>query len=155
IAVFTNRGARLKSWRLKHYFDEKSQPQELVVNLPNEPLPFSLRAADDATTAALTSALYAVSGAPPDRSVASTPARLRFELSTAANAVHAVKEFVLAPSGYIVTFSGSVTATGGGKESPPPYEVIWGPAPGDIVENGRYKAEGLLFQDGKVRRLAP
>src|SRR4051812_35216640 len=30
IAVFTNRGARLKSWRLKHYLDQKQQPQELL-----------------------------------------------------------------------------------------------------------------------------
>src|SRR5438270_677729 len=32
IAVFTNRGARLKSWRLKVYLDAKGQPQELVEN---------------------------------------------------------------------------------------------------------------------------
>ena len=30
IAVFTNRGARLKSWRLKHYLDQQKQPLELV-----------------------------------------------------------------------------------------------------------------------------
>src|SRR5262245_23926119 len=30
IAVFTNRGARLKSWRLKHYRDPGGTPQELV-----------------------------------------------------------------------------------------------------------------------------
>ena len=30
IAVFTNRGARLKSWRLKHYQDQQGQPLELV-----------------------------------------------------------------------------------------------------------------------------
>ena len=30
IAVFTNRGARLKSWRLKHHLDSQKQPQELV-----------------------------------------------------------------------------------------------------------------------------
>ena len=30
IAVFTNRGARLKSWRLKHYLDQQGQPLELV-----------------------------------------------------------------------------------------------------------------------------
>src|SRR6202011_149908 len=30
IAVFTNRGARLKSWRLKHYEDEKHEPVELI-----------------------------------------------------------------------------------------------------------------------------
>src|SRR4051812_11071117 len=30
IVVFTNRGARVKSWRLKRYFDPNRQPQELV-----------------------------------------------------------------------------------------------------------------------------
>ena len=45
IAVFTNRGARLKSWRLKHYLDQQRQPQELVEHeLPTQPLPFTLRA---------------------------------------------------------------------------------------------------------------
>src|SRR4051794_23420978 len=32
IAVFTNRGARLKSWRLKRYLDQAKQPQELIEN---------------------------------------------------------------------------------------------------------------------------
>ena len=35
IAVFTNRGARLKNWKLKKYFDRAKQPQELVEQLPN------------------------------------------------------------------------------------------------------------------------
>ena len=44
IAVFTNRGARLKSWRLKHYLDQQKQPQELVEpTSPTQPLPFTLR----------------------------------------------------------------------------------------------------------------
>src|SRR5437773_3294509 len=48
-AVFTNRGARLKSWRLKHYFDQDRHPQELVEKaLPNEPLPFTLQTEDNA-----------------------------------------------------------------------------------------------------------
>src|SRR5258705_9302587 len=41
IAVFTNRGGRLKSWRLKHYLDQHKEPQELVEN--SEPKPFTLR----------------------------------------------------------------------------------------------------------------
>src|SRR5438067_2971551 len=32
IAVFTNRGARLKSWQLKRYLDQKGHPQELIEN---------------------------------------------------------------------------------------------------------------------------
>src|SRR5579862_3051941 len=48
IAVFTNRGARLKSWRVKHYLDQDKQPQELVeTHLLSQPLPFSLRTPDE------------------------------------------------------------------------------------------------------------
>src|SRR5436190_5424453 len=114
IAVFTNRGARLKSWRLKHYLDQDKQPQELIVNLDSNPLPFTLRAADDRTTAALNGGLYAVSGAP--SAPISTPVRLRFEYSTSGDGLHAVKEFELSPSGYIVTFTGAVTAAAGGEQ---------------------------------------
>src|ERR1700749_970961 len=35
IAVFTNKGARLKSWRLKHYLDQQKQPQELIEHVPS------------------------------------------------------------------------------------------------------------------------
>ena len=59
IAVFTNRGGRLKSWRLKHYFDQERQPQELIENrVPSQPLPFTLRTADEATTNLLNGSLY-------------------------------------------------------------------------------------------------
>src|SRR5260221_7910508 len=49
VAVFTNRGARLKSWRLKHFLDPKSEPLELVANelATTQPLPFSLRVDDE------------------------------------------------------------------------------------------------------------
>jgi YidC/Oxa1 family membrane protein insertase len=47
IAVLTNRGARLKSWRLKKYLDQDRKPQELVENqLATQPLPFTLTTAD-------------------------------------------------------------------------------------------------------------
>ena len=64
IAIFTNKGARLKSWRLKRYVDQERQPQELIEHLPSQPLPFTLRAGNDATTTTLNDGLYTVSGAP-------------------------------------------------------------------------------------------
>jgi YidC/Oxa1 family membrane protein insertase len=162
IAVFTNRGAHLKSWRLKHYLDQEKQPQELVVSLGSQPLPFALRVTDEATSAILNSALYTVSGAPSALSPATTPTRLRFEYSTAGNALHVLKEFEVLPAGYVVSFKGSVTGVGAGADAAGTatalsYTIQWGPAVGDITENSRYvkKAEGLLFQDGKVRRLTP
>ena len=79
IAVFTNRGARLKSWRLKHFLDSQKQPQELVEHdLYTQPLPFTLRTPDDTLTATLNGALYAVTGAPDEQAI-SGPFDLRFE----------------------------------------------------------------------------
>src|SRR5438093_971713 len=54
IAVFTNRGARLKSWRLKRYLNQQKQPQELIEQEPNgQPLPFTLRTMDEQVNATL------------------------------------------------------------------------------------------------------
>src|SRR3954465_13852612 len=72
IATFTNKGARLKSWRLKHYVDQQRQPQELVErDIPPQPLPFTLRAGNDATTATINEGLYTVAGVPAGASEAS------------------------------------------------------------------------------------
>src|SRR5262249_46361432 len=66
IAVFTNRGGRLKSWRLKGYKDNQGQPLELVATelTATQPLPFSLRVADEATTGTLNGALYKLQSSP-------------------------------------------------------------------------------------------
>jgi YidC/Oxa1 family membrane protein insertase len=163
IAVFTNKGARLKSWRLKHYFDLEKQPQELVVSEASQPLPFTVHVADEQTNAILDNALYAVSGAPSAGSSEAQATKLRFEYSTGADGLHVVKDFEFAPTGYVISFSASVnppTRNGDEVGSPPallPYSILWGPAVGDIGENSRYvkKAEGLVFQNEKLRRLSP
>src|SRR5436309_798997 len=79
IAVFTNRGARLKSWRLKHYFDARGEPLELVSGefAGGQPLPFSLTVPDRGITATLNDALYAATL--PGTQGPSTPTRLTFE----------------------------------------------------------------------------
>src|SRR5438067_903633 len=129
IAVFTNRGARLKSWRLKHYLDSQKQPQELVEHdLSSQPLPFSLRTANDALTATVNGAVYAVDGAPA-AAAASSPIDLRFEYRDSAG-VRAVKEFHFEPSSYVVAFRAMV-ADG---ERPVDSAIVWGPAIGDVGE---------------------
>ena len=150
VAVFTNRGARLKSWRLRHYLDRQGEPQELVVSqLASQPLPFTLRTANEATTATLNDALYAVSG---EGAAESSSVDLRFEYSDRSG-LHAVKEFHLDPSSYIVTFRATV-AEGGRAVTP---TIRWGPAVGDTGELSSYvtKAQGVFFANGKVSRLAP
>jgi len=151
IAVFTNKGARLKSWRLKHYLDQQKQPQELIEHLPSQPLPFTLRAGTDTVTTTLNEGLYTVSGAPAATADAS-PVDLRFEYRDSAG-IHAVKEFHLEPASYIFGFHQIITEND--KALSP--SIVWGPAIGDVTEisRGVKKAEGILFQDGKVVRLAP
>jgi YidC/Oxa1 family membrane protein insertase len=149
IAVFTNKGARLKSWRLKRYLDHQGQPQELVENTTNHPLPFSLRTTDEAVNATLNTAIYTVAGDP--SGPISSPIDLRFEYRDVAG-VQAVKEFHLDPDAYIVAVHAEVKS--GDRELTP--AIVWGPAVGDISETSRYtqKAEGLIYQNDKAQRLA-
>jgi YidC/Oxa1 family membrane protein insertase len=150
IAVFTNRGARLKSWRLKKYLDQQRQPQELIENQsPPHPLPFTLQTTDDALNATLNDSLYSVSEVP--SGVLAAPADVRFEYRNEAG-VRALKEFHLAPDSYAVGFHDDV-AVGDRALSP---TIVWGPAVGDIAEVSRYtqKAEGIFFQSGKAQRLS-
>jgi YidC/Oxa1 family membrane protein insertase len=150
IAVFTNRGARLKSWQLKRYRDQRNQPQELVEQgLPTQALPFTLQTGNTAVDATLNNALYAQTGnAPPQADT--SPVDIRFEYRDQAG-VSAVKAFHLNPQSYIMTARSSVT----NGETPLAVSYVWGPGIGDIGEVSRYtkKAEGLLFQGGKVVRL--
>jgi YidC/Oxa1 family membrane protein insertase len=151
IAVFTNRGARLKSWRLKRYLDKEKQPQELIErDLPTQPLPFTLASGDEKLDRTLNAALYAAGEQPPGPITA--PTDLRFEYRDSSG-VHAVKEFRLTPESYVITFRPEVRA---GERAVNPT-IVWGPAVGDIAEVSRYvqSAEGLLFPaGGKVRRIA-
>ena len=151
IAVFTNRGARLKSWRLKRYLDKQRQPQELIENeISSQPLPFTLRTGSETVDATINGAFYAVNGAP-DASPISSPLDLRFEYRNAAG-VHAVKQFHLDPTTYILEFRAAVSEGERGLQP----TVLWGPALTDAGEASRYsqKAEGLLYVNGKPQRLA-
>jgi YidC/Oxa1 family membrane protein insertase len=156
IAVFTNRGARLKSWRLKRYLDQQRHPQELVENqISTQPLPFTLRTTNEAeqgVTATLNDALFTVAGAPAGTTESSSPIDLRFEYRDSAG-VHAVKEFHLDPASYILTFRATITE----GDRPLTQSIVWGPAVGDTGEQSSYvkKAEGILFENGKVVRIVP
>jgi YidC/Oxa1 family membrane protein insertase len=155
-AVFTNRGGRLKSWRLKHYKNPKGEPQELIESglsvaapagtVERQPLPFSLKTPDGALTATLNESLYAVT-----QSTASPP-DLRFEYRDSGG-LHVTKRFHLDPVSYVVTFQTAVMQ----GDLPVPAAILWGPAVADTTEVSRYAQQpaGLLFQDGKVQRLSP
>ena len=152
IAVFTNRGGRLKSWRLKHYNDQRNEPLELVPSqlAATQPLPFSLRVDDNAVaTTTLNNALYTVAGAPANETL-TAPVDLMFEYRDTAG-LHAVKEFHLEPRSYVLAFRATVTS---GDHAIVPV-IQWGPALGDTETATRYavKPRGLISLGGKEQRL--
>lgn len=151
IAVFTNRGARLKSWRLKQHLNSQKEPQELVEQTGTHALPFSLQTPDDAVTTIVNDALYDVRGAPAQGTI-TLPVDLRFQYRDSAG-LQVEKEFHFEPSSYVVV----VRATVRNGDRAVAAAIAWGPAVGDISEASRNmkKAEGLLFQNDKVQRLAP
>ena len=154
IAIFTNRGARLRSWRLKGYRDAQQQPLELIANdLPaGGVLPFGLLVDDEGVTRTLDSALFAVKESPQTTGAITGTAHLSFEFRDSAG-VHALKEFSLEPSSYVLTFSSSVSV---GERAFSPT-IVWGPALGDVdAGSARYavKPRGLMSVANAVQRVA-
>jgi YidC/Oxa1 family membrane protein insertase len=155
MAVFTNRGARLKSWRLKHYRDAAGQPQELIeqaLDIPTaagtvdrQPLPFTLKVSDAAVTDRINQAIYAVTRG------ADAPNALRFEYRDSSG-LRVTKQFDVDPASYVLTFRAAVAQ----QDRPLPAAIQWGPSGGaTAVSSFSQGASGLLFQNGEVLRLAP
>lgn len=145
VAVFTNRGGLLKSWRLKDYQDANRAPLELVTTelAASHPLPFSWRVADQVTTDRLNGALYAASQS--DTSVA-------FEYRDSAG-LHAVKEFRVDPKTYTLTFRGTASQ----NDQPLMPAIEWGPGLGDHdSQAAKYavKPGGIFSVGGEITRLA-
>jgi len=56
--AFTNRGARLLSWRLERYRDAQGRPEEMVQTLPGAPRPLDVETGDAALDERLREALF-------------------------------------------------------------------------------------------------
>jgi YidC/Oxa1 family membrane protein insertase len=157
-AVFTNRGARLKSWQLKTYLNLQKKPQELVATyMPDyRARPFDLKVDDEAANAALKVALFKTSAGDSERVDASRRAEtLTFEYKDAAG-LSARKAFTFEPTGFIVRVTVDVEA--GGKALNP--TVLWGlglgdQLPGEAASRYVQAAEGIIVRGDKVQRLAP
>src|SRR4051812_2349211 len=146
IALFTNRGGRLKSWRLKRYQDRNHEPLELVAtDLPaSQPLPFSLRTQDEAVDARLNTSLY--------QTQQSSSGAVTFEYRDSAG-LRATKQFTVGPKPYTVTVQAAVASNDGSLDA----AVVWGPGLGDSAsQTGRYavKPGGIFWTGGKVKRLS-
>jgi YidC/Oxa1 family membrane protein insertase len=159
-AVFSNRGAALTNWRLKHYKDQHGRLVDLIpAGLPpNFARPFMLRAPDTELTGQVNAALYRVGGPLGDGgAVTSDASTLTFDYQDDSG-VRVQKTFRFDPVSYIVRVSASLSR---GTETFNP-EVLWGPGLGDSMHAvgqsstfGTYVQlpQGILLEDGKERRL--
>jgi YidC/Oxa1 family membrane protein insertase len=153
-AVFTNRGAKLKSWTLKAFRDLHKRPQELVPSYlePGRIHPFDLMVDDGNATARLKDALFLPAGAD---SVDATRGEQTIVFDFADGfGLKAHKVFTFAPTGYIVRVSADVQV--GDRTMNP--TVLWGGAVGDQVpgaEANRYiqKPEAIIVRGSKVQRV--
>jgi YidC/Oxa1 family membrane protein insertase len=152
-AVLTNRGAALKSWRLKKYHNAAGEPLELVpTSVPAGTVrPFTLSVPDAATSATLAQALFRTSGNVQQPS--SGPVALTFEYQDASG-LAARKEFLFNPDApYVVNVSATVTQ--GGKDLVPTIE--WGPGIGSgVVTSTRTYSpppQPIFYRDGTVSRI--
>ena len=154
-AIFTSRGAVLKSWKLKKYRDAQGQPYEIIAgHAPaDSPLPFTLAVDDPALSAQLAAAPFTLG---PE---SSTPAswQAQFDYADEAAGVRAQKIFsIAADKPYVINVSASVSVKG----QPVAATLRWGPALGSGITAGSSTSynpppQPLFFKDGDVTRIAP
>ena len=122
--VFTNRGAALKSWRLKRYKDKAGRPVDLVPQtLAGAPKPFFLALGNDAVDARANSALFRVDGAGATQDPKTGVYVLAFEYREAGG-LSIRKTFAVDAAKF--TINAAVDATIGG--TPANVGIVMGPA---------------------------
>jgi YidC/Oxa1 family membrane protein insertase len=151
-AVFSNRGATLKSWRLNRYKDRAGNPVDLVPQtLPDAPRPFQIATGDSAADRRANAALFRVAGGGPSRDEAKGTYLLSFEYREAGG-LNVRKVFTVDPARFTIHVAINAEVAG----SPANVSVAMGPGPGDVetAESNRYLmgARANLFRDGKVER---
>jgi YidC/Oxa1 family membrane protein insertase len=132
--VFTNRGARVKSWVLKKYYDTAGKPLDMVQPqaAQNFGYPLSLYTYEPALTTQLNQALYQVtaSGAQPSATgFAEVPATNALTFHYAMGSLDVVKT-VRFDSSYVITIETAVKRNG----SPVRALVEWPAGLGDMEE---------------------
>lgn len=155
-AVFENRGARLKSYRLKHYLSERGDPLDLVPpDLPaTEPRPFDIALEDPILTERIRRALFRPSAT--TLTVGSARGMVRFDFEDASR-LRVTKEFYFdGQRPYVVEVRVSVQQ--GDREMP--VRLYWGPGigSGDPRQSRLYYRQGpqaLYSIRREVSRISP
>jgi YidC/Oxa1 family membrane protein insertase len=150
VAVFTTQGARLKSFKFKHYrtsAEVESSPFELIAAAPGVPLPLGMRwqdaaAVDDSTL------VYGASGGD-FKLTGEAKGTLSFQARTPEGSI-ATKSFTFSGSGYLIQLETSVKSPTGGALTP---EILLTEKSDHAVPNPAAPFEGLIaLVDNKIKR---
>jgi len=143
--VFTNRGARVKSWVLKKYTDDKGGPLELVNATAAEKYgyPLTLWSYDEALRNKLNSVLYVATG-----TGTTAPAEIKFAYADGDLTVQKTYTF---DSSYVVGVKTAVYEKGAQVTAFP----MWPAGFGADMTGPQYASGQIIYQyDEKVERLA-
>jgi YidC/Oxa1 family membrane protein insertase len=153
VALFTNQGARLKSFKFKKYrssVDEESPPFEIVESAPGVPFPFGVQW-HDPTPFDDRELLYSVEGSDL-KLTGDSKGTLIFRGQTG-NRTAISKTFTFSGSTYPIEFEVSTTTADGNAPSP---EIILSEKNDHEVLNQDAKFEGFVaLVDNKIRRESP
>jgi YidC/Oxa1 family membrane protein insertase len=144
--VFTNRGARVKSWVLKKYTDDKGGPLELVNAAAAEKYgyPLTLWSYDEALRNKLNSVLYVATS-----TGTTAPAEIKF--AYADGDVSVQKRFTFDRGSYVAEVKTAVYEKGAQITAFP----MWPAGFGSDMTGPQYASGQIIYQyDDKIERLA-
>jgi YidC/Oxa1 family membrane protein insertase len=149
-AAFTNKGARLLSWRLERFRDRRSRPEEMVQTVAGGPLPLDLETGDPTLDARLREALFLPSAEA--LKVDGRPSELRFRFVE--GDLEAEKVIRFAGTGYGAELQASVKRAG--QEMP--LRILWGPGVAnptaeEMDVQGYHAPQGVYLDAHGVTRL--
>jgi len=151
IVAFSNRGARLVSWRLQRYRDARGQPEEMLRLTSEGARALDLETGEPELDARLREALFRSSGSTLVLQ-GDAAGELRFEYAEAG--LRAEKTLVFRDGGLLLAVTARVERAG--QELP--VRVLWGPGLGNPTPEERevqgYKAPEVVYlAEGAVTRV--
>lgn len=145
---FTNRGAAVRSWKLKEYKDARGEPLDLVhrQGAARHGNPFRLVLPGGDSILGADEALFSVNSGPPVRRA---PETVVFEF--AKDGLRIRKSFEFEAEGYLVRVETEVAE--GGR--PQRHLIAWGGGFGDTAQAGNSAFSQVFYHDaGEIERVA-
>jgi YidC/Oxa1 family membrane protein insertase len=151
LVAFANRGARLLSWKLKHYKDARGRPEEMVLAVGDQTRSLDLETGDVQVDERLRQALFRPSV---DHLALAEGAPNELRLEWAEGDLEAVKILRFPPRGYLVEVEGRVRRAGRDL----PLKALWGPGVGnptaaEMEVQGYVPPQGIYFPSGSATRV--